>query len=50
LNELVDVVINSGAKLFVCAVGVAPKPVIDKLHAAGIYYMVQPSLDFVRYD
>lgn len=39
LNELVDVVIDSGAKLFVSAVGVPPKAVVDKLHAAGILYM-----------
>ncbi|KAI0890195.1 NPD-domain-containing protein [Annulohypoxylon maeteangense] len=39
LNELVDVVIESGAKLFVSAVGVPPKAVVDKLHKHGIYYM-----------
>ncbi|KAK4087602.1 hypothetical protein Purlil1_8192 [Purpureocillium lilacinum] len=39
LNELVDVVIESGAKLFVSAVGVPPKAVVDKLHAHGIVYM-----------
>ncbi|KAJ2891164.1 hypothetical protein MKZ38_000781 [Zalerion maritima] len=39
LNELVDIVIESGAKLFVSAVGVPPKAVIDKLHGAGILYM-----------
>jgi len=39
LNELVDVVIESGAKLFVSAVGVPPKAVVDKLHANGILYM-----------
>lgn len=39
LNELVDIVIESGAKLFVSAVGVAPKAVVDRLHAAGILYM-----------
>ncbi|KAK8042698.1 NPD-domain-containing protein [Apiospora phragmitis] len=39
LNELVDVIIGSGAKLFVSAVGVPPKNVVDRLHKAGIYYM-----------
>ncbi|OXV10159.1 hypothetical protein Egran_02078 [Elaphomyces granulatus] len=39
LNELIDVVIESGAKLFVSAIGVPPKQVVDKLHSAGILYM-----------
>ncbi|PHH72642.1 hypothetical protein CDD82_5869 [Ophiocordyceps australis] len=39
LDELVDIVISSGAKLFVSAVGVPPKAIVDKLHAAGIVYM-----------
>ncbi|KAH7328249.1 2-nitropropane dioxygenase [Stachybotrys elegans] len=39
LNELVDIVIESGCKLFVSAVGVPTKAVVDKLHAAGIVYM-----------
>ncbi|OTB03711.1 hypothetical protein M426DRAFT_321416 [Hypoxylon sp. CI-4A] len=39
LNELVDVIIESGAKLFVSAVGIPPKAVVDKLHKHGIYYM-----------
>merc|ERR1712230_213234 len=39
LNELVDIIIDSGAKLFVSAVGVPPKAVVDKLHANGILYM-----------
>ena len=39
LNELVDIIVASGAKLFVSAVGVPPKAVVDKLHAAGILYM-----------
>ena len=38
LEKLIDVVIMSGAKLFVCAVGIPPKPVVDKLHKAGILY------------
>ncbi len=32
-------VIESGTKLFVSAVGVPPKSVVDRLHAAGIIYM-----------
>ncbi|KAF2489400.1 oxidoreductase-like protein [Lophium mytilinum] len=39
LNELVDIIIESGAKLFVSAVGVPPKAVVEKLHKAGILYM-----------
>lgn len=39
LDELVDIIIESGAKLFVSAVGVPPKAVVDKLHAVGIVYM-----------
>ena len=39
LNELVDIIIESNARLFVSAVGVPPKAVVDKLHANGILYM-----------
>ncbi|KFY66100.1 hypothetical protein V496_02192 [Pseudogymnoascus sp. VKM F-4515 (FW-2607)] len=39
LMELVDIIIEEGAKLFVSAVGIPPKAVVDKLHAAGILYM-----------
>jgi NAD(P)H-dependent flavin oxidoreductase YrpB (nitropropane dioxygenase family) len=39
LNELVDIIIESGAKLFVSAVGVPTKAVVDKLHQHGILYM-----------
>ena len=39
LDELIDITIDSGARLFVSAVGVPPKYVIDKLHAAGILVM-----------
>ncbi|KIL92612.1 hypothetical protein FAVG1_03792 [Fusarium avenaceum] len=39
LNELVDIIIEEGTKLFVSAVGVPPKAVVDKLHANGIVYM-----------
>lgn len=36
---MVDVIIESGAKLFVSAVGVPPKEVVDRLHKHGIFYM-----------
>ncbi|SCZ90646.1 BZ3500_MvSof-1268-A1-R1_Chr1-3g02122 [Microbotryum saponariae] len=36
LHELVDIIIEEKAALFVCAVGVPPKDVVDKLHKAGI--------------
>jgi len=39
LDDLVDVIIKNKAKLFVSAVGVPPKHVIDKLHFAGIVVM-----------
>jgi len=39
LNELVDIIIDSGAKLFVSAVGVPPQHVVDRLHKAGVLYM-----------
>jgi len=39
LPQLVDVMIEEGVKLFVCAVGVPPKALVDKLHAAGIVCM-----------
>jgi NAD(P)H-dependent flavin oxidoreductase YrpB (nitropropane dioxygenase family) len=39
LGELVDIIIESGAKLFVSAVGVPPKPVVERLHKAGVLYM-----------
>ncbi|KAJ7197202.1 2-nitropropane dioxygenase [Mycena pura] len=39
LPELIDVIIEGGASLFVCAVGVPPKWVVDKLHAAKIPVM-----------
>lgn len=39
LDKLIDVVIESGAKLFVCAVGIPSKQIVDKLHRAGILYM-----------
>lgn len=39
LDELLDVIIENKAALFVCAVGVPPKEAVDKLHAAGIPVM-----------
>eukprot|EP01128_Nolandella_sp_AFSM9_P008523 TRINITY_DN5231_c0_g1_i1.p2 TRINITY_DN5231_c0_g1~~TRINITY_DN5231_c0_g1_i1.p2 ORF type:complete len:357 (-),score=131.76 TRINITY_DN5231_c0_g1_i1:230-1300(-) len=39
LPELIDIICESGCKLFVSAVGVPPKYAVDKLHAAGILVM-----------
>jgi len=39
LPELIDIIIKSGAKLFVSAVGVPPKWAVDKLHGAKIPVM-----------
>ncbi|KAI5867224.1 2-nitropropane dioxygenase [Durotheca rogersii] len=39
LDELIDITIESGARLFVSAVGVPPKRVVDRLHAAGVLVM-----------
>jgi len=39
LDELIDVIIESGAKLFVSAVGVPPKQVVERLHKANILVM-----------
>lgn len=36
LPELIDIIIEEGARLFVSAVGVPPRWAVDKLHAAGI--------------
>eukprot|EP01065_Artemidia_motanka_P030857 TRINITY_DN36_c0_g2_i1.p1 TRINITY_DN36_c0_g2~~TRINITY_DN36_c0_g2_i1.p1 ORF type:complete len:361 (+),score=96.46 TRINITY_DN36_c0_g2_i1:70-1152(+) len=36
LPQLLDVIIEEGARMFVCAVGVPPKWAVDRLHAAGI--------------
>jgi NAD(P)H-dependent flavin oxidoreductase YrpB (nitropropane dioxygenase family) len=38
LDELVDIIIEEGAKMFVSAVGVPPKAVVDKLHRHGVLY------------
>jgi NAD(P)H-dependent flavin oxidoreductase YrpB (nitropropane dioxygenase family) len=39
LPELIDIIIQEGASLFVSAVGIPPKWAVDKLHAAGIICM-----------
>ncbi|KAJ9653913.1 hypothetical protein H2198_006964 [Neophaeococcomyces mojaviensis] len=39
LDDLITVTINSGAKIFISAVGVPPPHVIKRLHEAGIYVM-----------
>jgi len=39
LPELIDVIIASKARLFVAAVGVPPKEIVEKLHKAGIPVM-----------
>lgn len=39
LGELVDIIIEEKAALFICAVGVPPKWAVDKFHAAGIPVM-----------
>ncbi len=36
LPELVDIMIEEKTRIFICAVGVPPKWVVDKLHANGI--------------
>merc|ERR1712127_317310 len=39
LPELIDIIIEEKAALFICAVGVPPKWAVDKLHNAGIPVM-----------
>ncbi|EIW75080.1 2-nitropropane dioxygenase [Coniophora puteana RWD-64-598 SS2] len=39
LDALLDVIIEEGTRLFVCAVGVPPKHAVEKLHKAGIPIM-----------
>jgi NAD(P)H-dependent flavin oxidoreductase YrpB (nitropropane dioxygenase family) len=39
LMELIDVMIETGTKLFVCAIGIPPQEAVDKLHKNGILYM-----------
>ncbi len=46
LPELTDVMIERKVSLFVCAVGVPPKEMVDKLHAAGIVIMKYAQIKF----
>ncbi|KAL6229049.1 hypothetical protein BDW75DRAFT_235486 [Aspergillus navahoensis] len=39
LDDLIEGIIESRAKLFVCAVGIPPPRVVDRLHAGGVLYM-----------
>ncbi|KAJ8087229.1 hypothetical protein AAF712_002761 [Marasmius tenuissimus] len=39
LPELIDVIIEEGSKLFVCAIGIPPRWAVEKLHKAGIPVM-----------
>ena len=49
LPELIDVIIEEKASLFVCAIGVPPNAVVDKLHKASIPIMnVCPFHSFVQ--
>lgn len=40
LDVMIDIIIQEGVRVFVSAVGVPPKEVVQKLHAAGVLYMV----------
>lgn len=39
LDQLIETIIEGGAKVFVSAVGIPPKHVVDRLHEAGVLYM-----------
>jgi NAD(P)H-dependent flavin oxidoreductase YrpB (nitropropane dioxygenase family) len=39
LPEMIDIICESKCRLFVCAVGVPPTWMVDKLHASGILVM-----------
>lgn len=39
LDELIELIIKHGAKLFICAVGVPPEHTVKRLHEAGILVM-----------
>jgi NAD(P)H-dependent flavin oxidoreductase YrpB (nitropropane dioxygenase family) len=39
LDQLIDVVIEEGARLFVSAVGVPPERIVERLHAGGVVVM-----------
>lgn len=53
LHELIDIIIQGGVKVFVSAVGVPPKEVVETLHRGGVLYMVssfrQLSVERVAY-
>lgn len=36
LPELIDIIVEEKAKIFICAVGVPPQWAVDKLHAGGV--------------
>merc|ERR1719183_2812119 len=36
LAELIDIIVAEKATIFICAVGVPPKWIMDKLHAGGV--------------
>jgi len=35
-DELIDIIIEEGASFFVCALGIPPRAMVDKLHNAGV--------------
>jgi NAD(P)H-dependent flavin oxidoreductase YrpB (nitropropane dioxygenase family) len=39
LHELIDIIIEEGCKVFVCAIGIPPRDVVEKLHRNGVLYM-----------
>ncbi|OAA39194.1 2-nitropropane dioxygenase [Beauveria brongniartii RCEF 3172] len=39
LDELIDITVRSGARLFVSTAGVPPKYIVDRLHQAGLLVM-----------
>lgn len=39
LDELVEVIVEEGTRLFVCAVGVPPRRVVERLHEGGVVVM-----------
>jgi hypothetical protein len=50
LPELLDVIIDEKAALFVCAVGVPPKSAVEKLHKAGIPIMNVGAFEYSKKD
>jgi NAD(P)H-dependent flavin oxidoreductase YrpB (nitropropane dioxygenase family) len=39
LDELIDIIIETNTRLFVSAVGIPPRSVVERLHQNGIVYM-----------